>query len=105
MKRNQNIREAEGNEFVKKEHPSMNKGKKQSLERNPAMKIETTQAQKIFPDSRKTRNCSDQNGNIEQKKTNQGARPNDIPVPGNYCVVHNISPEHSMFGYDIFSSF
>jgi len=66
VKGNENIREVERDEFVKKKTHSVNKGKKKRLKRNPAMEIETAKAQEIFSYSRQTGNRASENGNIEQ---------------------------------------
>jgi len=84
----ENVREAERDQFVKQQRQAVNQSKNQRLQRNPAMEIETAQAQKIFPDSRQARNRSEKNGNIKKKKTNQGARPDNVPVPGNTNAFH-----------------
>jgi hypothetical protein len=89
MKRNENIRETKGNELVEKQTKAVNCGKYERLQRYPAMETKTAETQKIFPDSGKTGNRAGENGNIEQQKSREGARPNNIPIPGNF-IVHQI---------------
>lgn len=90
MKRNENVLPAERNEFVKKQTHSVDKSKNERLKRDPAVKIEALESQKIFPDSGKAGNSSNEDGDIEKQKTDKRARPHDIPVPGNHDFFHKI---------------
>jgi hypothetical protein len=83
MKRNENIREAELDILMKQKRDCVSRRKYERLQRNPAMEVETAQAQKIFFYSRQSGNCSKKNRNIKQQKSDQSARPDDIPIPGN----------------------
>ena len=97
VKRNENIFPPKGNELVKKQCNAVKQGEYERLQRDPAMKIEAAQSQKIFPDSRQTRNRSHKNGNIEKQKTDESARADNIPVPGDLNVLHK-ALQHSMLG-------
>jgi hypothetical protein len=58
MKRNENIRKAKLDILMKQKRDCVSCREYERLKRNPAMEIETAEAQKIFSDSRQSGNCS-----------------------------------------------